>query len=239
MIIKGLIKGTLLKRYKRFFVDVALETGETVVAHCPNTGSMKTLLDGSIIAYLLPNNDPKRKLKYTLYLLELSHGAIVCVNTQLPNHLVKEAIEDGIIPELSGYRAIKTEVKYGEENSRIDILLEYADTKAYVEVKNVTYLHNEDSGVAKFPDSVTSRGLKHLHELEREVKKGNRGVMFYLVNRTDAIAYGIAKEIDPAYADAAKVVQSVGVEVLPYKISVTEKKGDWHLTIGSKLEYIT
>ncbi|MGL1901799.1 MAG: DNA/RNA nuclease SfsA [Fibrobacterales bacterium] len=237
MIIKGLIKGTLLKRYKRFFVDVALDTGETVVAHCPNTGSMKTLLDGTVIAYLLPNNDPKRKLKYTLYLLELSHGAIVCVNTQLPNYLVKEAIEDGVIPELNGYVAIKTEVKYGEENSRIDILLEYPEIKTYVEVKNVTYLHCNDGGVAKFPDSVTSRGLKHLHELEREVKKGNRGVMLYLVNRTDATSYSVAKEIDPAYADAAVKAQDVGVEFLPYKIFIQKIEGDWHLTIDSKLDY--
>ncbi len=158
-----LVTGQLIKRYKRFLADVTLDDGGAeVTAHCANSGSMMGLKEPGIKVWLTPNDDPKRKLKYSWEMLEID-GAMVGINTSRPNGLVEEAIEAGRIPELVGYEKLRREVKYGK-NSRIDILLEgEGDTRTYVEVKNVT-LARED-GVAEFPDAVTARGAKHLDEL--------------------------------------------------------------------------
>ncbi len=237
MVLKGLLRGLLVKRYKRFFADIALDDGTVVIAHCPNTGSMKTLLGEGVYAYILPNNDPKRKLKYTLCLLELPNGALACVNTQYPNHIVREAIESKHIPELQNFDTVRAEVKYGAENSRIDLLLEQGDCKTYVEVKNVTYLHQDDGDMARFPDSVTSRGLKHLHELEREIEQGNRAVMLYLVSRTDARSFSIAGDIDPKYAAGVKRALEKGVEILPYTLSISLENDNWILLVDTLIPF--
>lgn len=219
-----LLKGQFVKRYKRFFVDVQLENGEVITAHSPNTGSMKGLLIEGVDAYVTPHNDPKRKLQYTLEILGTEQGGLVGVNTMRPNHIVAEAIENGVIEELSGYETLKKEVKYGKEGkSRIDILLSNGENDlCYVEVKNTT-LREEIDGVPTglFPDSVTTRGLKHLYELKDMVEEGHRAVMVFLLHRDDCAQFMAAKEIDPDYAAALREVIDAGVEALCYATEVT------------------
>jgi sugar fermentation stimulation protein A len=167
-----LIKGTLIKRYKRFLVDVAL-ADEIVTAHCPNSGSMTGVSTPGSKVVLSCSNNPKRKLKYAPELVK-ADGIWVGVNTNHPNKLVQEAIEQNILLEIAGYATIRREVKYGQ-NSRIDLLLESAGEKCYVEVKNMTLRR---TGTALFPDAVTKRGQKHLRELMNIVREGRRLCFF-------------------------------------------------------------
>ncbi len=207
-----LIKGTLIKRYKRFLADVALEDGSEVTAHCANSGTMLSVNEPGSEVWLSPARNPERKLKYTWELIRVGR-ALVGINTQHPNRIVQEAIEGGEATELGGYGSLRREVKYGR-NSRIDILLEDAARPAcFVEVKNVTMKRGE---IAEFPDAVTARGTKHLYELADQVAGGNRAVMFYLVQRPDCSAFGLAGDIDPAYADALAKARDAGVEVVAY-----------------------
>lgn len=212
-----LVKGRLLKRYKRFLADVELDTGEQVTAHCANPGSMLGLKEPGITVWLSPAQNPERKLKWDWQLSEIDiHGqsALVGINTNHPNAIVAEAIEAGHVAELTGYASAKREVKYGK-NSRIDILLQDGGkAPCYVEVKNVHLLR--DKGLAEFPDSVTARGAKHLGELAEMVKDGHRAVMFYLVQRDDADHMKLAADIDPAYAEAFTKAHKAGVEALAY-----------------------
>ena len=211
----SLIKGTLLRRYKRFMADVRLGNGHRVTAHCPNSGSMKACSDPGRPVYLSRHNSPKRKLKYTWEMIEMP-ASLVGVNTLVPNRLAKASIEAGAVPELSGYDSIRTEVKYGQ-NSRIDLLLESGGEKCFVEVKNCTLVSDD---IAYFPDAVTSRGLKHLVELQKQVQKGYRAVMFYLVQRMDAGLFRPADHIDAAYGlELRKAVQN-GVEILVFDVAV-------------------
>lgn len=223
-----LIQGTLLKRYKRFLADVKLETGEEVTAHCANPGAMFGLKEPGSTVWLSPANNPKRKLKYSWELIETNDyniKALVGINTSHPNKLVEEAINDGTIKELSGYKTLRREVKYGE-NSRIDILLENNLTNkdsrstCYVEVKNVHLLRKK--GLAEFPDSVTTRGAKHLKELSEMVKQGHRAIMVYLVQRPDVNEFSLATDIDKAYGEAFKNAKKAGVEAIVYKCSITK-----------------
>ncbi len=208
-----LIKATLVKRYKRFFADAILESGEEVTAHCPNTGSMKTCGAPGDTIYLLHQPSPTRKLAYTWELTQVAQG-FVGVHTARPNQLIKAAIGQGLLPALSGYQDLKSEVKYGKD-SRIDLLLsDPIKGSCYVEIKNTTLL--QDSLIL-FPDAVTSRGLKHLGELEQQVKEGHRAVMFYLVNRPEGEKFAPADHIDPAYAKGFKHALAHGVEVLAYR----------------------
>ena len=189
-----LTRGKLLKRYKRFLADVELENGEVVVAHCANTGAMMGLNAPGVTVYLSANDNPKAKLAWRWEAVELEDGTIVGINTAHPNRLVEEAILAGAIPELSGYAALKREVKYGV-NSRIDLLLsDNAKGLCYVEVKNVHLLRTPR--LAEFPDSVTARGAKHLHEMADMVAAGHRAVMFYLVQRSDCDHFSLARDID-------------------------------------------
>lgn len=216
-----LLKGRLVKRYKRFFADVELETGETVTAHCANSGSMLSVKPEGAPVWISPAQNPNRKLKFTWEIVEIKK-AKVGINTGLPNGLVAEAIEKGTIPELAGYTSLRREVKYGK-NSRIDILLE-EEGKAlcYVEVKNVTMRRDlSKTGPAEFPDAVTTRGAKHLVELSDMVKEGHRAVMFYLVQRGDCPSFQIAGDIDPEYEKGLIAAIKAGVEVLCYKCQVT------------------
>lgn len=223
-----LIPGKLIKRYKRFLSDVELASGEVVVAHCANSGSMLSVDDAGAPVWLSPANDPKRKLKYTWELVQIG-SAMVGINTQHPNRVVAEAIEAGQIAELTGYTSLRREVKYGK-NSRIDILLESPDQdpgrpKCYVEVKNTTMRRDLTPGApAEFPDAVTARGAKHLEELADMVREGHRAVMFYLVQRDDADSFTVAADIDPAYAQGLKTAMQAGVEVVAYTCSVTPQE---------------
>jgi sugar fermentation stimulation protein A len=211
-----LIKGTLIKRYKRFLADVTLENGEVVTAHCANSGSMLSVKDEGATVWLSPSNNPKRKLKYTWEIIEVE-GCNVGINTGHPNKIVEEAILAGQIKELTGYAKLRREVKYGQ-NSRIDVLLEDDDKpKCYVEVKNVTLKRGQN---ADFPDAVTARGAKHLRELGDMVEEGHRAVMFYLVQRSDCAIMDIARDIDPTYDDELKAAIKRGVEVICYQCDV-------------------
>ncbi len=223
-----LIRGVLVKRYKRFLADVALENGEVVTAHCANPGSMMGLQAPGSDVWLSPADKPGRKLKYTLELVAVGSGpeSLVGVNTGHPNALAAAAVAAGRIPELAGYDSLRREVKYGR-NSRIDLLLEGgAGPICYVEVKSVTLRRDAaggGKGIAEFPDAVTARGAKHLEELGDVAETGGRAVMFYLVQRQDCDAFAVASDIDPAYARALERARSRGVEALCYccKLSPT------------------
>ncbi|MFN3232493.1 MAG: DNA/RNA nuclease SfsA [Alphaproteobacteria bacterium] len=212
-----LIKGTLIKRYKRFMADVSLEDGTEITAHCANPGSMLGLKEPGSTVWLSPAANPKRKLKYSWELIE-ADGGLVGIHTGHPNRITEEAIEAQQIPELTGYASMRREVKYGK-NSRIDILLQNdARRDCYVEVKNV---HLYRGNGAEFPDSVTARGAKHLQELGDMVDAGHRAVMFYLVQRMDCDRFSIASDIDPAYDSALKEAVARGVEVLCYACTLS------------------
>ena len=214
-----LIPGTLLKRYKRFLADVRLEKGETVTAHCPNTGSMKTCCEHGRPVYLSYHPHPKRKLKYTWQLIEMA-DSLVGINTGIPNRLVQKSIRDGRIEELSGYDDVISEVKTSS-HSRIDLLLQKeGKKKCFVEIKNCTFV---EEGVAAFPDAVTDRGLKHLVELQNLLSKGSRCVMFYLIQRMDAAVFKPADRIDPAYGRMLRQAVRNGVEIMAYDVSIDLK----------------
>ncbi|MCG8509977.1 MAG: DNA/RNA nuclease SfsA [Rhodospirillales bacterium] len=215
-----LIRGTLIKRYKRFLADVTLDDGTKITAHCANSGSMLSVNAPGSEVWLSPARNPNRKLRYTWELIRVA-DALVGINTQHPNAITAEAIEEGLIPELAGQESLRREVKYGK-NSRIDILLEGGGKPdCYVEVKNVTL--RRDSGpdrLAEFPDAVTSRGAKHLAELADMVTAGHRAVMMYLVQRGDCETFRLAEDIDPAYARAFAAARAGGVEALCYACRV-------------------
>ena len=212
-----LIKGRLIKRYKRFLADVALDGGEVVVAHCANPGSMLGLDRPGSEVWLSPARNPARKLRYSWELMRVD-GSLVGINTALPNALVAEAVEDDRIPELAGYETRRREVPYGK-NSRIDLLLEGAGrAPCYVEVKNV---HLKRHGRAEFPDSVTARGAKHLGEMAAMAAAGHRAIMVYVVQRSDCNGFAIAGDIDPTYAAAAARARARGVEAICYSCKLS------------------
>ncbi len=214
-----LFPATFEKRYKRFFADVRTPSGELLTLHCPNTGSMKNcLVEGSPCWYSLSDN-PKRKLPGTLEIVTSSQGNLAGVNTSRPNYLVREVIEADLVPELQGYSQIRTEVRYGEEKSRIDLLLEDRSLgQCYVEVKNVTL--DMGDGLATFPDAVTSRGTKHLRELMAMVTAGHRAVLFFCVQLTGVQRMEVAAEIDPGYAATLSEAVAAGVEVIAWRASI-------------------
>jgi sugar fermentation stimulation protein A len=217
-----LVRGRLLRRYKRFLADIELDGGEIVTAHCANPGSMLGLNDPGISAWLSKSDNPKRKLAWSLEVVEVDVGrgpTLVGINTGHPNRLVEDAISAGAISELAGYETLRREVKYGK-NSRIDLLLSNeGKPDCYVEVKNVHLVR--EPGLAEFPDSVTARGAKHLDELSDMVRQGARAAMFYLVQRGDTERVMIARDIDPAYGDALERARKAGVEVVAYGCEVT------------------
>ena len=218
-----LIKARLINRYKRFMADVTLPGGTETTVHVANPGSMLGgLAEPGLEVWLSDSRNSKRKLPLSWEVAVMPEGARVGVNTALPNKVVEEAIEAGQVPALSGYGALRREVKYGE-NSRIDILLEGPDRPpTYVEVKSVTL--SRSAGLAEFPDAKTTRGAKHLAELMGEVSKGNRAVMLYLVNRTDCDRVTVAADIDPAYAAALKEARAAGVEIICLGVDIDEEE---------------
>ncbi len=211
-----LIPGKLIRRYKRFLADVRLDNGEIVTAHCPNSGSMKACCQPERPVYLSYHDNPKRKLKYTWELIEMP-DSLVGVNTQVPNRLTALAIASGDVAELSGYESVRREVKAGE-HSRLDILLESPGRRpCYVEVKNCTLVTDT---LATFPDAVTTRGQKHLLELQNLAAEGFRCAMFFLIQRMDARRFAPADHIDPQYGKKLRQAAQHGVEILAYDVSI-------------------
>lgn len=209
-----LTRGTLVKRYKRFMADVELASGEVVTAHCPNSGSMKTCSRPGRPVYLSYHDNPKRKLKYTWEMIDMP-TSLVGVNTQVPNRLIFKSLKGNGIAELKGYQRVAREVNV-PGNARLDILLSNPDeTRCYVEIKNCTLVEN---GVASFPDAVTTRGLKHLVEMQKLAASGSRCVIFFLVQRMDADVFEPADRIDPSYGVELRRALENGVETLVYDV---------------------
>ena len=216
---KSLIKGKLIKRYKRFFTDVKLQR-ETVTAHCPNTGSMKGLLDEGNEVYLLPNNDPKRKLKFGLEIINARKN-LVGVNTHMANRIAQHGLENNLISELKNNDFIKPEVFFNKE-TRFDFFLEKSSQKSFLEVKNVTLFR--DKNTAEFPDAVTSRGSKHLLTLIDAIKKGYKTYLLFLVQIQNMKYFKIAKDIDEQYYKNYLLAKKAGVIFLAYRCNISSKK---------------
>ena len=226
---KSLIKGKLIKRYKRFFTDVKLSK-EIVTAHCPNTGSMKGLLDEGNEVYLLPNNDPKRKLKYGLEIIK-SRKNLVGVNTHMANRIVEHGLKNNLVNELKNSDIIKPEVFFNKE-TRFDFLLEKKGQKMFVEVKIVTLFRNKDT--AEFPDAPTARGIKHLLTLIDAIKKSYKTYLIFLVQIQNMKYFKIAKDIDEEYYKTYLTAKKAGVNFLAYRCNISSKK----IFIDKKLKII-
>ncbi|MBD2230114.1 DNA/RNA nuclease SfsA [Phormidium tenue] len=217
-----LIEGTVLKRYKRFFVDIELETGEVIVAHCPNTGPMTGVYHIGGRALVSYNPSPRRKLAYTWELTEVRDTVPTWagVNTALPNRVVKSLLEARQIPELGDYTTIRPEVRYGGDGkSRIDFVLSGENTApvTYVEVKNTTWAKGN---LALFPDTVTTRGQKHLRELAALVPE-TQAAMLYFINRGDCTDFAPGDEADPTYGLLLREAMAKGVQILPCRFEIT------------------
>ena len=225
----GLIEGRLLQRYKRFLADVQLVDGSVVTAHCTNTGSMKSCWEAGDRVLLERAANPDRKLPFTWLACERA-GGWVGVETGMPNRVMAEAARRDAIPGLSGLRDVRTEVKYGAEHSRIDVLASDAEGRqVFIEVKNTTL---KDGEFVLFPDAVSERGTKHLRELQSMVREGHRAVIAFFVHRTDVTAFDAAREVDPAYAAELDRAAGAGVLVLPIRVDMNASKhadGRWSL----------
>ena len=226
---KSLIKGKLIKRYKRFFVDVNIKK-EIVTAHCPNTGSMKGLLDKDNEVYLLKNDNPKRKLKYGLEIIKARKN-LVGVNTHLANKIVGHGLQNNLIKELKNNDTVKSEVFFNKE-TRFDFLIEKNNKKSFVEVKNVTLFRQENT--AEFPDAVTTRGSKHLLALIDATKKGYKSYLIFLVQIQNMEKFKIAKDIDNEYYQNYQSARKAGVIFLAYRCKINTKE----IIIDKKLKII-
>ena len=216
---KSLVKGKLIKRYKRFFTDIKLGK-EIVTAHCPNTGSMKGLLDEGNDVYLLQNNDPKRKLKYGLEIIR-ANRKLVGVNTHLANKIVNHGLSNNLVAELKNNEKIKPEVFFNKD-TRFDFLIEKNNQKIFVEVKNVTLFRDEKT--AEFPDAVTSRGSKHLLALIDAIKKGYKSYLLFLVQIQNMEKFKIARDIDNEYYRNYIIAKKAGVNFLAYRCKISSKE---------------
>lgn len=216
----ALIRGVLLKRYKRFFADVELVSGEVVTAHCPNTGPMTDISTPGHTVYLSRSENPRRTLAYTWELIE-TDGVYVGVNTALPNRIIGRGLEEWAFRELGVYSRICREVPYGTEASRIDFWLD-GDPPMYLEVKNTTWTQVTPEGRrALFPDTVTTRGQKHLRELTRIAEGGERAAILYFINRSDCNSFSPGDSRDPAYGQLLREAVARGLLVLPYCFEAT------------------
>ena len=216
---KSLIKGKLVKRYKRFFTDIKLNQ-ETIVAHCPNTGSMMGLLDEGNEVFVSKNDDPKRKLKYTLEIIKVKKN-LVGVNTHFANKIAFHGLSNNLVKEVKNANNIKPEVFFDKE-TRFDFLVEKDNQKTFVEVKNVT-LSRKDK-LAEFPDAVTSRGSKHLKTLIEATKKGYKTYLLFLVQIQGVTDFKIAKDIDKEYYENYKLAKKAGVKFLAYRCKISSKE---------------
>lgn len=214
-----LVSGRLLRRYKRFLADVELPGGEVITAHTANTGAMTGCCAPGSRVWLSVSDNPKRKYAHTWELVEVAPQVLCGINTLMSNRLVREAIEQQRIAELADYSQINSEVRYGEENSRIDLLLrDEVRPDCYVEVKNVTLVDNSHGF---FPDAVSARGTKHLRELMSVVAAGQRAVIFFCVQRADCAQVSPADHVDPLYGATLREALAAGVEALAYGAEVT------------------
>ena len=216
---KSLIKGKLVKRYKRFFTDIKLNQ-ETIVAHCPNTGSMMGLLDEGNDVFVSKNDNPKRKLKYTLEIIKVKKN-LVGVNTHFANKIAFHGLSNNLIKEVINNDNIKPEVFFDKE-TRFDFLIEKNNQKTFVEVKNVTLFRKDK--LAEFPDAVTSRGSKHLKALIEATKKGYKTYLLFLVQIQGVTDFKIAKDIDKEYYENYKLAKKAGVKFLAYRCKISSKE---------------
>ena len=224
-----LIKGKLIKRYKRFFTDISINN-KIITAHCPNTGSMEGLLNEGNDVFVIPNNDPKRKLKYGLEIIK-SRKNLVGVNTHIANKITKHALENNLIKELKNCNLIKPEVFFNKE-TRFDFLIKKNNQQIFLEVKNVTLFRNKDT--AEFPDAITNRGSKHLLTLIDAIKKGYKGYLLFLVQIQNMEKFKIAKDIDIEYYKNYLLAKDAGVNFLAYRCNISSKK----IFIDKKLKII-
>ena len=216
---KSLIKGKLVKRYKRFFTDIKVNN-EIVVAHCPNTGSMRGLLDEGNEVYISKNDNPKRKLKYTLEIIKVKNK-LIGVNTHFANKIALHGLSNNLIGELKNNDTIKPEVFFNKE-TRFDFLAEKNKQKIFIEVKNVTLFRDEK--IAEFPDAITSRGSKHLRTLIDAIKKGYKTYLIFLVQIQGVESFKIAKDIDKKYYENYLLAKKAGVIFLAYRCNICSKE---------------
>ena len=222
---KSLIKGILIKRYKRFFVDIKVNDSK-ITAHCPNTGSMMGLLEPGNTVFISKNNDPKRKLKFTLEIIK-SDNRMIGVNTHRANKIVLDGLNKNLIKEFKNVKEIKPEFKYSDD-TRFDFL---CDDKL-LEVKNVTLLR--DKSYAEFPDAVTTRGSKHLIKLAESIKKGYKPFVLFLTQIEGINKFKIAKDIDAEYYKNYVKVKKIGVKFLAYRCKLNDKE----IKIEKKIDII-
>ncbi len=226
-------QGKLIKRYKRFLADIELSDGSQITIHCPNTGSMRNCLFPGETVWFSTSDNPKRKYPHTWEQHRTPEGHIIGINTGRANELAANAIENNLITELTGYAKLRREVKYGSENSRIDLLLEDEQKgRCYIEIKSCTLLE-QDKGY--FPDAVTTRGQKHLRELMEMVELGHRAVLLFVVQHSGIDCVSGAAHIDPQYSALLKQAHQVGVEVLAYCAELSPQKAQLTKSCAVKL----
>ncbi len=223
-----LLQGTLIKRYKRFFADIKYKN-KIITIHCPNSGSMMGLLNKSNKVWFSRSDNPSRKLKYTLEIIEIEKE-MVGVNTLLTNKIVLDALKQKKIKNLIKFNNIKTEVKFSD-NTRFDFLISNNKKKCFLEVKNVTLSRKKE--VAEFPDAVTSRGTKHLNELINAKKKGFQSYILYLIQREDCTSFKIAEDIDPEYKNSFNKALNNGVKMLCYDCKLNNEE----IKLNNKISY--
>jgi len=214
-----LLQGLLIRRYKRFFVDIKYKN-KTITAHCPNSGSMKGLLDVNNKVWFSKSDDPKRKLKYTIQMIEINKK-LVGINTHLSNKIVLESLKEKKIKNLTKFNNIKTEVKYSDK-TRFDFFISNNKKKCFLEVKNVTL--SRENSIAEFPDAITSRGTKHLNELVDAKKKGYESYILYLIQREDCKFFKIAKDLDEEYKNTFDAAIKNGVKILCYDCKLNHEE---------------
>ena len=226
-----LISGLFIKRYKRFFVDIKLGN-KIITAHCPNPGSMFKLLEKGNRAWITESNNQNRKLKYTLQIIEVDNTKF-CINTHITNKIVHESLEKKLVENLNGYNFIRPEKKFGA-NTRFDFLLNDTknDKKAFLEVKSVTLSRRK--GHAEFPDSVTSRGKKHLENLMLANKQGYESYLMFLIQIENCRSFGIASDIDPEYSRVFKDALKKNIKVLCYDCKFSNKG----IEINNKINFL-
>ena len=219
---------TLIRRYKRFLADIELSSGEIITIHCANTGAMTGCGEPDDTVCYSASDNPKRKYPHSWELTEKTDGDLICVNTIRANQLVQEALQQQRITELTQYQTIKPEIKYGEENSRIDFLLQQpALADCYLEVKSTTLLADQknESAVGMFPDAKTERGQKHLRELIQIQQQGQSAVIFFAALHSAIRTFTVAKQIDPKYAELLRQAQQQGVQLLSYACQFERQQG--------------
>lgn len=227
-------KAVFLRRYKRFLADICLKNGEICTIHCPNTGSMRHCMVPESDCWYSTSDNPKRKYPFTWELATTPLGHLAGINTHRANALVREAIENGTIKALQGYSDMKAEVKYGDENSRIDFLLTHSTRPdCYVEVKSVTL--EDKNGLGLFPDAISQRGTKHLRELISMIHHGHRAVLVFCVQHTGIEYVKPADNIDSVYGQTLRQAIAEGVEVMAYSARISPKE----ITLEKSLPVLT